>query len=258
MSSSLVLPTATKASSQDLAKAAASSAEDSIFELLYFPLNGRGELIRNLLAYGNVKWQELPVDWPTQKPLTPFKVAPVLYEKTSVPSEADPSVPIVLEIAESQAIERYLGQKFKLFGSDIWEEHLVNRYFQSIDVLLQNFAQQVIGATPGEARVEAATKFYAETLAKFVQVHEGHLKENGDNGHYVGSKYTLADIKLAQVIDRILLLVPKGLEHPISAKQTPSLWKVKEKVDAKPSLSKWKHSERYLELNANTKARFQF
>ena len=61
MSLSATLPVATKASTQDLAKAAASPPKDSVFQLLYFPLNGRGELIRNLLAYGADNWEELPV-----------------------------------------------------------------------------------------------------------------------------------------------------------------------------------------------------
>ena len=61
MSPPATLPSATKASTQDLAKAVASPAKDSTFQLLYFPLNGRGELIRNLLAYGDVNWQELQV-----------------------------------------------------------------------------------------------------------------------------------------------------------------------------------------------------
>ncbi|KAG0047181.1 hypothetical protein BGZ83_007729 [Gryganskiella cystojenkinii] len=257
MSPPTVLPIPTKASTQDLAKAAACPAEDSTFELLYHQVNGRAELIRNLLAFADVEWQEIFLDWRAQKPLTPFNVAPVLYETTSVPSEADPSVPVILEIAESQAIERYLGQKFKLFGSNIWEEHLVNRYFQSIDGFAQYFSTQVVTATPGEARVEAATEFYTKALPKFARTHERHLRENGDNGHYVGDKYTLADFKLAQVLDRILLLVPEGLEVPISAKDTPSLWKVKETVAANPSVEKWKNSEKCLTLRANTKARFQ-
>lgn len=106
--------------------------------------------------------------------------------------------------------------------------------------------------------MEAATKFYAETLAKWIQIHEGHLKANGDKGHYVGQGVTLADIKTALVIDRILFFVPKGLENPFSATLTPGLWKVKEQVDSKASLAAWKASERYSQLNSNTKARFGF
>lgn len=53
------LPVATQASSEVLSRAA--SSHDSTFKILYFGLHGRGELSRNLLAYGDAKWEELAV-----------------------------------------------------------------------------------------------------------------------------------------------------------------------------------------------------
>ncbi|KAF9911020.1 hypothetical protein EC991_004892 [Linnemannia zychae] len=247
MSPTNVLPTVTKASSEVLAEAA--KGTDSSFQLLYFPLHGRGELVRNLLAYSGAKWEELGVDWPVQKPKTPFQVAPVVYEHTSSGS--------VLELAESNAIERYLARKYNLFGANIWEENQVNQFYHNAEGLVQAFALRVVGASP-EARVDEANRFYTEVLAKFVEIHEGHLKQNGDNGHYVGNSTTLADLKVVQTLDRILLLAPKGVQVPISAEQTPSLWKVKQTVESHPSYATWKKSQRSQELNANTKARFQF
>ncbi|KAF9929368.1 hypothetical protein FBU30_001634 [Linnemannia zychae] len=247
MSPTNVLPSITKAPSDVLAEAAKSV--DSTFQLLYFPIHGRGELIRNLLAFSGARWEELAVDWPAQKPKTPFQVAPIVYEHTTSGT--------ILELAESNAIERYLARKFNLFGSNIWEENLVNQYYHSTEGLIQAFALRVVGATPN-ARVDEANRFYTEVLTKFVEIHEVHLKENGDNGHYVGDRVTLADLKVAQTLDRILLLVPKGVQVPLSAELTPSLWKVKETVESNPSYAAWKKSTRVQELDANTKARFQF
>ncbi|KAF9100138.1 hypothetical protein BGX29_006778 [Mortierella sp. GBA35] len=248
MSPTSTLPTVTKASSEILTEAA--KGTDSTYQLLYFPLHGRGELVRNLLAYSGAHWEELAVDWPAQKPKTPFQVAPVVYEHTSSGT--------VLELAESNAIERYIARKYNLFGANIWEENLVNQYYHSAEGLVQAFALHVVGASP-EARVEEAQKFYSEVLAKFVAIHEEHLKRSGDNGHYVGNSTTLADLKVVQTLDRILLLVPKGgAPVPVSAELTPSLWKVKEAVEINGSYAAWKKSQRSSELNANTKARFQF
>ncbi|KAF9577798.1 hypothetical protein BGW38_006757, partial [Lunasporangiospora selenospora] len=189
-------------------------------------------------------------DWPSQKPQVPFRVLPVVYEETTDGT--------VLEIAESQAIERYLARKYNLLGSDLWEEHLVNRYYHSSDVLQVGFGIRVVGAAP-EARGEAAKKFYTETLAIWISTHEEHLKNNGDHGHYVGKTTTLADLKTAQLINRILLQVPKGVEAPLSAEKTPSLWKVKEAIEAESaSLVAWHKSPRYEEVESNTKARFGF
>ncbi|KAG0081284.1 hypothetical protein BGZ90_009298 [Linnemannia elongata] len=236
MSPTSTLPTVTRASSEVLAEAA--KGTDSTFQLLYFPLHGRGELVRNLLAYSGAHWEELAVDWPVQKPKTPFQVAPVL--------------------AESNAIERYLSRKYNLLGSNIWEENLVNQYYHNAEGLIQAFALRVVGAAP-EARIDEANRFYAEVLSKFVSIHEDHLKQNGDNGYYVGNSTTLADLKVVQTLDRILLLVPKGgVPVPISKELTPSLWKVKETVERNASYASWKKSQRSQDLNANTKARFQF
>ncbi|KAF9127777.1 hypothetical protein BGW39_005637 [Mortierella sp. 14UC] len=247
MSPTSILPTVTKASSEVLAEAARGT--DSTFQLLYFPLHGRGELVRNLLAYSGAKWEELGVDWPVQKPKTPFQVVPVVYEHTASGS--------VLELAESNAIERYLARKYNLFGANIWEENQVNQFYHNAEGLIQTFALRVVGASL-EARVDEASRFYTEVLAKFVTIHEEHLKQNGDSGHYVGNSTTLADLKVVQTLDRILLLVPKGVQVPVSAELTPSLWKVKQTVESHPSYAAWKKGQRSQELNANTKARFQF
>lgn len=59
MSPTSTLPTVTRASSEVLAEAA--KGTDSTFQLLYFPLHGRGELVRNLLAYSGAHWEELAV-----------------------------------------------------------------------------------------------------------------------------------------------------------------------------------------------------
>jgi glutathione S-transferase len=177
-------------------------------------------------------------------------VVPVVYEHTASGS--------VLELAESNAIERYLARKYNLLGSNIWEENLVNQYYHNAEGLIQAFALRVVGAAP-EARIDEASRFYIEVLSKFVAIHEERLKQSGDNGHYVGNTTTLADLKIVQTLDRILLLSPKGgAPVPVSKELTPALWKVKETVEGNASYAAWKKSQRSLDLNANTKARFQF
>ncbi|KAF9350299.1 hypothetical protein BGX26_011498, partial [Mortierella sp. AD094] len=189
-------------------------------------------------------------DWANQKEHTPFKCLPVVYEVTSDGT--------VLELAESQAIERYLATKFHLYGKNDYEHHKVEQFFTSTDTAQQTFGTKVVGAAP-DKRAEEANKFYAEVLPKFIEVHEAHLKKNGSNGHYVGDSTTLADIKTTLLINRILFLRPKGADEvPFSAEKTPLLWKVRETVDNHPTLAAWKKSQRYEELNAGTKNLFKW
>jgi len=63
------LPVATQASAEVLSHAA--SSHNSTFKILYFGIQGRGELARNLLAYGDVKWEELAV---VSDPLAPISL----------------------------------------------------------------------------------------------------------------------------------------------------------------------------------------
>ncbi|KAF9110680.1 hypothetical protein BGX27_006028 [Mortierella sp. AM989] len=242
------IPTPTQANSDVLGQAAKS--QGSTFKILYFGLHGRGELTRTILAYAGAKWEELVVDWPQQKEQTPFKCLPVVYEETTDGT--------VLELAESQAIERYLGHKFHLFGKNEYEHHKVEQFLTSIDSVQQTFGIKVIfGAA--DKRAEEANKFYAEVLPKLIGIHEEHLKKNGSNGHYVGDSTTLADIKTAVFIDRVLFLRPNGAnEPPFSAEKTPLLWKVRETVNNHPSLAAWNKSQRHQELDVGTKTLFKF
>ncbi|KAF9917627.1 hypothetical protein BX616_000403 [Lobosporangium transversale] len=241
------LPTPTQADSETLSRAAQSG--DSTFKYLYFGLHGRGELTRRILAFAGAKWEELPVDWPSQKESVPFKVLPVVYEVTSDGT--------VIELAESQAIERYLAQKFNLYGKNVYEHHKVEQYLSSIDGVLIPFGTKVLNSA--ENRVEEANKIYSNILDKFIAIHEEHLKKNGSNGHYVGNTTTLADLKLALLVDRLFLLKPKGAnEVPLSAEKSPNIWKVYETVNSAPHFAAWRNSDKYRELDDGTKKLFKF
>ncbi|KAF9949939.1 hypothetical protein BGZ70_001571, partial [Mortierella alpina] len=147
--SSSSLPVATRAPTQVLA-AASDASKDSTYQLLYFGLHGRGELIRTLLAYHGAKFEELTLDWPAMKKDTPFGVLPVVYETTTDGT--------ILELAEAQAIERHLAHKFQLLGANSWEAHLVDRYYTSIETL-SNLFFKVMFAPLDKRTAEAAT-FY--------------------------------------------------------------------------------------------------
>lgn len=53
------LPVPTNADAKVLAEASRSTK--STYQLLYFPMHGRGELTRTLLVFSGAKWEELPL-----------------------------------------------------------------------------------------------------------------------------------------------------------------------------------------------------
>ncbi|KAF9933778.1 Glutathione S-transferase S1 [Mortierella alpina] len=221
---------------------AAASKKDSQFEVRYFALHGLGNITRVLLASSGAKFTNFnPEDWPAVKPEAPFGVMPLLKETTSDGK--------VIQIAESDAIERYLSKKFGYYGDDIFEETLVNTFVANDnDVLGKIFGYLMI--KDAEQKAEAKEKVFTGAVANWIKNHELHLKNNGSNGHYVGNKHTLADFKTAQLIQIILGLSGQDL---ISEKQTPALFKVKTTVDNMPLLAAWRATDEFKALAEKNK-----
>ncbi|KAG0276434.1 hypothetical protein BGZ95_007541 [Linnemannia exigua] len=262
-----ILPVVTKASSKILQKSL--KRTNSSYQLAYFNFHGRAESIRYLLAYAGVPWKEIvfghPTDaeWKRNRPKTPYKCLPVLYETAESGAE--------LEFSEVSPIERYLARQFRIHGADRWARFQVEQAVSSIDncqvlyhykVLLSNWPSNSDShgkrAQKRERRAEEANRFYEMGLKNFVDIHEARLKDNGGgSGYYVGRKTTLADLRATLLIDRLLLLRPEGANPvPLSKEKTPNLWKVRESVHQIPAISQWRESARYQELDTLTKKYF--
>jgi len=282
-----LLPKATQAPSDVLSNASESSTE-STYKVLYFGLHGRGEMTRTLLVYGGARFEEIPLQWPAMKTDTRFGCLPVslycpwiyvvprqlllLYEFSLIDIVSfhiflisqvlyeTTSSGTVLELAETLAIERYLARKFNLLGSNAWEEHLVNEYVYSTESLNNNF-NKILFASDLEVRQKEAEVFYRDHLSRWIQTHERHLAEK-QNGHYVGDKITLADIRTMVMVDRIMFMVPKGQDESVNKifnrETAPGLWKVRDTVNAHPLIAAWKKSQRHQEIDAGTKGFFKF
>lgn len=181
----------------------------------------------------------------------------------------------LLEISEVLPIERYLADKFGLAGSDLWERLQVEQAVSSIEssqlmyhykVLLPNWSSAGTvdlneERVKRQRRAENASRFYETGLKNFVDIHEEKLQENGGggggNGHYLGDKTSLADIRATVLIDRLMLLRPEGADPvPLSKDKTPNLWRVREAVHQIPAIAQWRESKRYQDLDALTKKYF--
>jgi glutathione S-transferase len=84
-------------------------------KLTYFDFHGgRGEPARLALSMGGVPFEDdrvLPSEWQQRKPNTPFGALPVL--------EVDGQ-----RLAQSNAINRYVGKLTDLYPSDAWQAAL--------------------------------------------------------------------------------------------------------------------------------------
>ncbi|KAF9352585.1 Glutathione S-transferase S1 [Mortierella sp. AD094] len=213
------------------------SKTDSSFEVLYFGLFGVSATFLTMLAIAGVKFKTIePKDWPSIKPTKPFGYLPVLKETTSDGK--------VIEIVESDAIERYIGQKFGFSGDDLYEETIVNIFLSSSASVLEQYYTYALNEDP-KSKAEARVKFFSEVLPQWVATHERHLQANGSTGHYLDSKVTAADIKSTLIVR--LALTHTG-DEIISEEKTPALWKLKSEIENIPNLQKWAQTEEYKAL----------
>lgn len=184
----------------------------------------------------------LQQDWFNEdKPLTKFGTLPILYEISDETGH-------VVEIAEALSIEIYLARKFNLLGDNAFEESQILGYFSNTRAVMHRHEDAYF--TRSQFRKEEHDKFVEEKLKQWIRTHEKALAENGSNGHYVGNRVSLADIKTAVAIQQFLneLYAFKGYEDVsklISKEATPNLWKVREAVHEKESYRDWINSDAF-------------
>ncbi|KAF9434300.1 hypothetical protein BGZ76_008241 [Entomortierella beljakovae] len=215
-------------------------ANPDSFRIFYFPIEGLGQTARDILAFGGAKWESVfPEKWATEKDKTPFGCLPVLFINKGGKE---------VHISEVSVIDSYLANHFGLLGDNLYEESLIKAFHSSSMTLIATFSTSVAWNVP-EAQEKAFGYFKMATLPNWIKTHERHLVDNGSNGHYIGDKLSLADIKTSNAIDH-LAHQPNGKEMIEMIRASPSIWKVKETVDAK--LAKWRACEDFKKLASST------
>ncbi|KAG0336064.1 Glutathione S-transferase S1 [Podila humilis] len=221
--------------------------KDSSFEVHYFGLHGFAYEIRTILAISGAKFENVfPVDWIADKAKTPFGVLPILKE-IGYNGKA-------IQVAENHTICRYLSRKFNLLGTNLFEETLIDSFFTSTQTSFVNVCKIYDPMSP-EAKADLKISLFEKTVQPWIEHHERHLVGNGTNGHYVGNKLSLADIKTVTMI-----LTVNGLwgADTITADKSPGLIKVKTTLEAIPAYAAWTQTEIFKTLSAANKLRSGF
>ncbi|CAO3567470.1 unnamed protein product [Mortierella alpina] len=214
------------------------------FTFHYFPFHGLGAGARALLCFGEAQWDDKRQsmdEWPQIKGTTAFGTLPVLTETNTATGET-------FEVPDSGAIERYLAKKFGLLGDTPREQTLNDVFYAQAVVLITKWAEKIVWGFE-ESRSKGIEQFLQTTVPNWAQACEKHLKENGNTGHFVDNKLTLADIKTAVVLDVVMSM---DADHALNATVSPCLLKLKETVDNHPSYAAWRKSEEFAQLDAFT------
>ncbi|KAF9358547.1 hypothetical protein BGX26_001491 [Mortierella sp. AD094] len=239
-----MLPIPTKGLSTE-AMTKLSQAKDNEYTVLYFPWHGSSPALRAILAMYAKKYTFAhPEDWASFKPNTPYGHLPVLYE-TAATGET-------LELAELSVIEFYLGKKFGLVGSNDWEEQLIRSRANSSQALFDKLVITVI-RSPKELQPQMLQLFVEKQIPEWALFHERALEENGSNGHYVGDKMSVADLKTATILDSMRAI---SGDKFISREKTPAIMALYDHVQQDPKYAAWKASDQWKALTEETIKRF--
>ncbi|WKX93328.1 hypothetical protein Q1695_010964 [Nippostrongylus brasiliensis] len=193
------------------------------YKLIYFDIRGAAELIRQVFALAEQKYEDVRVprdEWPKLKPEMPFGQMPVL--------EVDGK-----KLAQSFAIARYVARQFGFAGKSAFDEALVD----SLADQTKDFFNEVrpyflanMGFSDGNPET-LAKDLVLPAREKFFTFITKFLKNN-KSGFLVGDSVTWVDLLLAEMV--------------VQFKKVPDFYtgfpEVKahyEKVRAIPALKKW-------------------
>ncbi len=191
-------------------------------KLTYFDFHGgRGEPARLALSIAGIAFEDdrvPPADWERRKSDTPFGALPVL--------EVDGQT-----VAQSNAINRYVGKLADLYPSDPWQAALCDEAMEAVEDITTK-----IGATfflPEEqkkaqrkALVEGPIPFYLTRLQRRLEAHGGR--------YFAADRLSVADLKVfvwirylkSGALDHVPTdlpdrVAPKLLEHYERIKSDP-------------------------------------
>ncbi|XP_036991273.2 glutathione S-transferase P [Artibeus jamaicensis] len=169
------------------------------YTIVYFPVRGRCEAMRMLLADQGQSWKEEVVTRDTW--LQGALKASCLYGQLPKFQDGD------LTLYQSNAILRHLGRSLGLYGKDRWEAALVDMANDGVEDL-RKLCSQLIHHN------------YEESKAKYIEELPGRLKpfetllgqNQGGQAFIVGDQISFADYNLLDLLLNHQVLAPGCLD----------------------------------------------
>ncbi|GJJ74165.1 hypothetical protein EMPS_06523 [Entomortierella parvispora] len=228
-------------------------AEGLQYKLLYFGMHYGGTSARGILAYANADWEPVfpTPNWGVEKPNAPFEMIPVLTVIHPTGQK--------LVLAENVAIDIFLAKQFGLHGENAWEEALINSFYSNSNTF---FYQEIMNiffwessSKDEEEKAKYLDTFLNEQLSNWARIHEAHLENNHLNGHYVGNRATLADIRTTTMLDSLEKIIGKErVATVVNEAKTPGILKVRHLVESKDSYAGWIQSAEYKKLDVKSES----
>ena len=163
------------------------------FELIYFPIHGRAEVLRLTFALAQAEFTDVPVtDWMTLKPQMPLGQVPVLKE-----THGDES----WMIPQSGAIIRHLGRVLHLYGQNEREHTICDYVLESAMDWRAKFIPVAYGKMYGTPQ-DVQDKYWNELCDHNLRLLDKLLASSAKTGEwFAGAKPTIADVAVWDTMD---------------------------------------------------------
>ena len=163
------------------------------FELIYFPIHGRAEVLRLTFSLAQAAFTDVPVtDWANQKSQMPLGQVPVLKE-----TQGDQT----WVIPQSTAILRHLGRVLNLYGATEREHTIVDYVLESAIDWRSKFIPVAYARMYGTAQ-EVVDRYWNEQLTHHIALIEKLLASPLKSGSwFAGESPTIADAAVWDTID---------------------------------------------------------
>ncbi|KHJ90794.1 glutathione S-transferase protein [Oesophagostomum dentatum] len=194
------------------------------YKLTYFNGRGLGECARQIFALADQKYEDVRMTqetFPALKPKLPFGQVPLLEEDGK-------------ELAQSNAINRYLARKFGFAGKTPFEEALVDSLadqFTDYRLEIKPYSMVAYGFQKGDVE-KLKKELVLPARDKFLGFITKFLKNN-KSGFLVGDSVTWADLLIAEHSSDMSHRIPEFLNG------FPEVKAHMEKVRSIPKLKKW-------------------
>jgi glutathione S-transferase len=194
-------------------------------KLTYFDFHGgRGEPARLALSIGGIAFEDDRVptsDWERRKGDTPFGALPVL--------EVDGQI-----VAQSNAINRYVGKLVDLYPSDPWQAALCDEAMEAVeDITTKIFASRFLPEQQKKAErnalVEGPLPFYLSRLERRLETRGGL--------YFADNRLSVADLKVFELIRNLRSGAIDYVPTDLPDRFAPKLVEHCERVKSDPRVS---------------------
>eukprot|EP01133_Synstelium_polycarpum_P014233 gene14233-16795_t len=188
----------------------------SIPTLTYFNFQGKAEIIRLILAYSEVQFNDVRIERPIPDELLsklPFQVLPY-YEDADIKTD------------QSVAIGRYLATKHNIAGKTLVESIKADALVDSVWDLLMPYVY-------GRGDAEKIENFRVELIPKFLNNYQSLLVANGGK-YFVGDSLTWADLAIYFALEYLSLI-----GFPDALPQYETLVSFTKSIGSIPSIQKY-------------------